>query len=41
MAKGKQINISGQAVFTRDTWMKEVYSLWFWAFRRLLNVGLN
>ena len=36
MAKGKQINISGQAVFTRDTWMTEVYSLWFWAFRRLL-----
>jgi len=34
MAKGcygKQANISGQAVFTRDTWMTEVYSLTFWA----------
>jgi len=38
---GKQVNISGQAVFTGDTWMTEVYSLWFWAFRRSQNVGLN
>jgi len=28
---GKQINISSHAVFTRDTSMTEMYSLWFWA----------
>jgi len=38
---GKQVNISSHAVFTRDTSMTEVYSLWFWAFGRSLNVGLN